>query len=239
MTARQGFPSHARNQGAMDDRLTEARQARERYRRARHRDEWGLEFSRIVAFSDGVFAIAITLVALTIEVPHDLPATESLGDVLWDRRGDLLAYAISFAVLGKLWLTHHRFFSSLERFDGTLMGLNILYLAWVAMVPVTSDVLGDFGDAQTGVILYAAVMFGLSATFAISIYHAYRAKLLRPPMAEMERRFAGPATMLIAGVFALSIPVAVVSPAVAIVMWLSIFLIGWRAGDLYARLAYR
>ncbi len=222
----------------MDERLVEARRARDQYRSARRRDDWGLEFSRIVAFSDGVFAIAITLLALTIEVPNDLPAAESLGDVLWDRRGDLIAYGVSFAVLGRLWLTHHRFFSSLERFDGVLMALNILYLAWVALVPVTSDVLGDFGD-ETSVILYAGNLLGLTTTFALSIYYAYGAHLLRPEMAEMERRFAGPATTLIAAVFALSIPVAIVSPAVATVMWLTIFFVGWRAGDLFARVRYR
>jgi TMEM175 potassium channel family protein len=223
----------------MDDRLAEAREARNRYRGARHREDWGLEFSRIVAFSDSVFAIAITLIALTIEVPKDLPATQSVGDVAWDRRGDFIAYAVSFAVLGRLWLTHHRFFSSLERFDGTLMGLNIFYLAWVALVPVTSDVLGDFGEESTGVILYAGNLLGLTATFAISIYYSYRAKLFKPEVAEMERRFEGPTTTVIAAVFALSIPVAIVSPAAATVMWLSIFLIGWRAGDLFARLRYR
>jgi uncharacterized membrane protein len=223
----------------MDDRLTKAREARDQYRGARHRDEWGLEFSRIVAFSDGVFAIAITLLALTIEIPKDLPAAESLGDLLSDRSGDLIAYVVSFAVLGKLWLAHHRFFSSLARFDGFLMGMNIAYLAWVALVPVASDVLGDFGDEPTAVILYAGTLLGLNATFAISIYYAYRAKLFRPEMAELERRFAGPAVTAIAGVFALSIPVAVVSPAVATVMWVSIFFVGWRAGDLYARLRYR
>jgi uncharacterized membrane protein len=223
----------------MNDRLAEAREARDRYRGVRHRDEWGLEFSRIVAFSDGVFAIAITLLALTIEVPKDLPASKSVGDVLWDRRGDLIAYGVSFAVLGRLWLTHHRFFSSLERFDGALMGLNILYLAWVAMVPVTSDVLGDFGEQSTGVILYAANLLGLTTTFAISIYYSYRARLFKPQVAEMERRFAGPSTTVIAAVFALSIPVAIVSPEVATAMWLSIFLVGWRAGDIFARLRYR
>src|ERR671918_1019031 len=112
----------------------------------RHRDEWGIEFSRIVAFSDGVFAIAITLLALAIEVPESLPPDETVADLLRDQAGDALAYAISFAVLGKLWLAHHRFFSSVERFDSVLMGLNILYLAWIALVPVTSELLGDYGD---------------------------------------------------------------------------------------------
>ena len=84
---------------------------------ARHRDAWGIEFSRIVAFSDGVFAIAITLLVLQIHVPAHLPAGDTLFDEILGPHGDFIAYGISFAVLGKLWLAHHRFFAAVERFD--------------------------------------------------------------------------------------------------------------------------
>ena len=83
-----------------------------------HRDERAVEFGRIVNFSDGVFAIAITLLVLTLEVP------ETSGDLsrqLADQVPDLLAYAISFAVLAKLWVIHHRFFGALAEFDGNLI----------------------------------------------------------------------------------------------------------------------
>src|ERR687897_1756045 len=84
----------------------------------RHRDEWGIEFSRIVAFSDGVFAIAITLLVLQLNIPEHLPAGSTLFEEIGDQDGDLPAYAISFAVLGNRWLAHHRFFAAVERFDG-------------------------------------------------------------------------------------------------------------------------
>src|ERR687892_2447499 len=90
----------------------------------RHRDEWGIEFSRIVAFSDGVFAIAITLLALAIEVPEDLPSDTTVTQMLENQSGDLIAYAISFAVVGKLWLSHHRFFSAGERVGRVVRGVD-------------------------------------------------------------------------------------------------------------------
>src|SRR5918996_1050051 len=135
----------------------------------RHRDEWGVEFSRIVAFSDGVFAIAITLLVLAFQIPENSP---DIVHSLLNQRGDLFAYALSFAVLGRLWLAHHRFFSVLERFDGTLMGLNLLYLAWIVLVPFTSEVLGDYGDDSAGVILYAAIMFAVTVTFGVQIVYS-------------------------------------------------------------------
>src|SRR4051794_10699289 len=93
--------------------------------RARHRNEAEVEFNRIVAFSDGVFAIAITLLVLGLTVPSGV---QNLTETLLDNEGDFLAYAISFAVLGRYWLAHHRFFSALERFDGVLMALKLFYL---------------------------------------------------------------------------------------------------------------
>jgi uncharacterized membrane protein len=194
----------------------------------RHRDEAGVEFSRILAFSDGVFAIAITLLVLALQVPED---ASDLGPRLWDQRNDLLAYAISFAVLSKLWLAHHRFFSGVERFDGTLMGLNLFYLAWVALVPFSSEVLGDYSGASDGVIVYAANMSGVTLTFAAQIVYAYRAELMRTEARGARLRFAGPANFVPAAVFLTSIPVALLSPDAATLIWLLIFFGGSRAGD--------
>jgi uncharacterized membrane protein len=196
---------------------------------ARHRDAWGIEFSRIVAFSDGVFAIAITLLVLQINIPANPPAGDTLFDEILDKHRDFIAYGISFAVLGKLWLAHHRFFASVERFDPVLMGLNLLYLAWIVLVPFTSEVLGDYGDDSTSVILYAAIMTAVSITFQIQILYADRKDMIRPELREYARQFSGAANFAIGVVFLLSIPVALISPLAATVMWLLVFVAGGRA----------
>jgi uncharacterized membrane protein len=206
------------------------RPAQERVRR-HEREQAEIEFSRIVAFSDGVFAIAITLLVLALEVPPD---TDDLGQALRDRENELFAYALSFAVLGKLWLAHHRFFASVARFDGTLMGLNLFYLAWVALVPFTSELLGDFSDDSAAIVAYAINMTAISLIFAGQIVYAYRRDLMTPEARELERRFAGPANFVVAIVFAASIPVAFVSTTAATLMWLLIFLIGRWLGDVLA-----
>jgi uncharacterized membrane protein len=196
---------------------------------ARHRDAWGIEFSRIVAFSDGVFAIAITLLVLQINIPANLPAGDTLFDEILDTHRDFIAYGISFAVLGKLWLAHHRFFASVERFDPVLMGLNLLYLAWIVLVPFTSEILGDYGDDSTSVILYAAIMAAVSITFQIQILYADRKDMIRPELREYVRQFSGAANFAVGAVFLLSIPVALISPLAATVMWLLVFVAGGRA----------
>ena len=196
------------------------------------RDDAEVEFSRVVAFSDGVFAIAITLLVLSLQVPDSL---DDFDGALSDQLPELFAYAISFAVIGKFWLAHHRFYGSLARFDGTLMGLNLLYLAWVVLVPFSSDLLGNYGHEPISVIIYACNMIAASATFQIQIIHAYRKGLVRARDRALEGRYAGPANFSVVAVFLASIPVALVNTYVAQAMWLAIFIVGHRVGDWLAR----
>jgi uncharacterized membrane protein len=87
-----------------------------------------ISFGRIVAFTDAVFAIAITLLFLNFEVPQ-LPAGDdrALGRYLAREAGEFGAYFLTFAVLGRLWVVDHRLFSRLHGFDSWLMSLNLAY----------------------------------------------------------------------------------------------------------------
>jgi uncharacterized membrane protein len=192
------------------------------------RGESEIEFSRVVAFSDGVFAIAITLLVLALDVPEGV---DDLGESLVDQSDDFFAYLLSFAVLGKLWLSHHRFFAGLGHFDGPLMGLNLVYLAGVALVPFSSEVLGDNSSDSAAVILYAANMSFVSAAFLAQIIYSFRKKLVKDKFLPYEKRFTGPASFGVTVVFLASIPVAVFSPTAATLMWLAIFVLGRRVGD--------
>jgi uncharacterized membrane protein len=200
--------------------------------RARHRDEAEVEFNRIVAFSDGVFAIAMTLLVLGLTIPSDVT---DLRRALLNNSGDFIAYAISFAVLGRFWLAHHRFFSALERFDGRLMTLNLAYLAFIALVPFTSAVLGDYGDHTESIVLYALNMILVSASFYAQITYSDRAHLIRPEALAFEQQHAGPRTLVVLTVFLASIPVAFASPLAATVMWIVAFFITGRVSQVLAR----
>jgi uncharacterized membrane protein len=126
-------------------------------RTVKRREENEVEFSRIVAFSDGVFAIAITLLVLNLDVPDNLHGAD-LTDALWDQRHNLAAYALSFAVIGRFWVVHHRLFGEIVAFDGKLIALNLFYLAWIVLIPFSSQVLGDHGGDTAALVVYAANM---------------------------------------------------------------------------------
>lgn len=189
--------------------------ARDRHRR----DGNEIEFSRIVAFSDGVFAIAITLLVLSFGVPEHLHG-ESLSEALWGQRHNLLAYAISFAVIGRFWLLHHRFFTDVVAFDRRLLGLNLFYLAWIVLIPFSSDVLGDHGGQAASVILYAVNLAGVSLIGMAMAVHARAAGLLRASPEEV--RELGRKSLFVAGVFLASVPLALVVPDWAPLLWLAL-----------------
>jgi uncharacterized membrane protein len=118
------------------------------------------ELDRIVFFSDAVFAIAITLLVLSIEVPQ-IPenlVAEELLDQLFDLGRNMLSYVISFLVIFSFWTVHHSIFSSIRGYDRGLLWLNGLFLMAVAFLPFPSALLGEYGDQQLVVAIYAGSM---------------------------------------------------------------------------------
>ena len=184
---------------------------------------------RIELFSDGVFAIAITLLVLNLHIPEHLPPGDTVGDALLDQQGDLFAYAISFAVIGRLWLVHHRFFAEITHFDGVLMALNLVYLGFVVLIPFSSEILGDHGDTTAGVITYALNLAITNIVGAAMFLYAARSGLAGESLARYAERPGHMRNLVGATAFLVSIPVALVNPTAAVMIWLGVFFV--RGGD--------
>lgn len=187
---------------------------------AKQREGNEIEFSRIVAFSDGVFAVAITLLVLKLDIPGGRPHSE-IGSLIWDQRENFFAFVLSFAVIARYWLVHHRFFGEVRAFDPRLISLNMLYLGSIVLIPFSSDVLGEYGGQSASVILYAA---NLSAVVLIGLWmtaDAQRAGLTTTDPAAQRESWIRSA--YIAAVFLCSIPLALVTPTLAQFLWLVLF----------------
>jgi uncharacterized membrane protein len=137
---------------------------------------------RLEAFSDGVFAIAITLLVLEIAVPGE--HTGGLAHALAAQWPTYLAYAVSFFIIGIIWINHHAVFSVFERADRTLLMLNLLLLAWVALIPWPTSLIATYmreggEDEQVAALVYAGTMAGMGITFsALWIYATRRRRLV-------------------------------------------------------------
>jgi len=189
-----------------------------------------MEFGRIVAFSDGVFSIAITLLVLNLGIAKGLTSSEVTHQLL-DQWDNLLAFGISFAVIGRFWVVHHRFFAEVDAFDGRLLALNLVYLASIVLIPFSSEVLGEYGGETPAVVLYSV---NLAAVVLIGLWMGVDARRRGLTSIDEETdRESRIRSAYIAGVFLLSIPLAFFLPRAAGYLWLLLFL------DPSARLARR
>ena len=182
---------------------------------------------RLEAFSDGVFAIAITLLVLGIEIPN--VNEDDLGTALTDLGPSVFGYFLGFAVIGLFWVGHHAFFVQVARHDGRLLWSNLLFLSLIAAMPFSSGLLGDYGDSELAVIVFAANVSLAALASYLTEQGAIRSGLMRPG-SELARRPLLTAELLVPAVFALSIPIALVSVTGAQLFWLLAIFAG-RVGD--------
>jgi len=184
------------------------------------------EIDRIAAFTDGVMAIAITLLVLNIDVPHlGHQQGGQLDEKLYHLWRDFLAYGISFAVIGRYWLIHHRFFATLARYDRRLVTLNLVFLAFIVLIPFVSDVIGLYGDIATAVIAYAIVLSATASLNWMIVSYGLRHGFVAPGKRSEIESFAGVRGVLVIVFFVISIPIAFLSPIAAQITWLLIFVV--------------
>jgi uncharacterized membrane protein len=181
----------------------------------------GRDLSRVVAFTDGVMAVAITLLVLNIEVPilPESAGEDELVDELVELLPSLAAYALSFALIGRYWVIHHRLFEGLRSFDGLLMTLNLLFLALIALMPFATDLSDRYGEEPI-----AAAIFGFTVGSAGLVHWLMARHILRAGHAHdwhlpRMQRSAGRGSLLITLVFFSSVPLAFIDPRIAAVMW--------------------
>lgn len=172
--------------------------------------------SRVLALSDGVFAIIITLLVLDVRVP-ELAEGQSLNHALGQVRPSLTAFVISFILAGMYWVGHRDVFTLIRRTDRYLVWLNILYLLPLCLLPFGASLLGRFDREPQALRIYGIVLVAIAVMrVLIWLYAVGRPALLwRPP--DPRQRRAGLALAAFPGlIYLLAILLAAVAPAVSL-----------------------
>lgn len=192
----------------------------------RRRYERGtLEFDRVAFFSDAVFAIAMTLLVVGIEVPK-LADPAQLGDSLRDLDASILSFFISFIVIGFYWRGHHRFFAILRAVDGGFITMNLVFLAVIAFVPFPTALIGSYEEEAVAFVLYAVTLTAASLALILLNFRAQRQQLREAIPTGDARRHELVAQAIPVVVFLLSIPLALTtSTSVALWSWISIWIL--------------
>jgi uncharacterized membrane protein len=124
-----------------------------------------METNRVEAFSDGVLAIAITLLILEISVPH--VRGSELGHALRHQWPSYAAYVVSFLTIGIMWVNHHALFAGLRSVDRNLLFLNLVLLMAIAFLPFPTALLAAYIRDDTGGTLAAAIYAGTMALIGL------------------------------------------------------------------------
>jgi uncharacterized membrane protein len=140
-----------------------------------------LAVHRLEGLTDAVFAIVMTLLVLEISIPviEQSALQAELPRRLLELGPKLYSYVLSFLVLGILWTLHHRSFHSIKRSDIALVWLNIVFLMFVALIPFSTSLLGDYGTEQLSIVIYATnVLLALVMRLIIWIYATGKYRLV-------------------------------------------------------------
>lgn len=175
------------------------------------------------AFSDGVFAIVVTLLVLELRVPS-LPENFSTQDVLKELlhlSPKFFSFAMSFVIVAIFWVNHHQFFHSLEKTDRAMLWYNNLLLFWLSFVPFPTAFIGEHPVSMIPVMLYGAVLFLAGVSFNLMLRHAVKANLFHKSVSDevlkqsIKRGVIGPVIYF----------VSVISAFISVYISLAIFLL--------------
>jgi uncharacterized membrane protein len=178
-----------------------------------------MDRGRLEAFSDGVFAVAITLLALNLAVPG--PGHGPLSSQLLNAWPSWVAYAISFFTVGIIWTNHHALFRSFGAVDRILIFLNLLLLFFVVAIPFATGTMATYlrgggADAGLAMAVYCGVFEGMSLAFGAVFLWALRRGFLVTTAQPGDTRLASVRFTIGSAAYLVAIGVAFISPIAAL-----------------------
>jgi uncharacterized membrane protein len=196
-----------------------------------------VQTSRLEAFSDAVFAIAITLLVLTLHVPT--AADGDLGHALVHEWPSFASYLVSFVIIGIIWVNHHAVLEHVVEADRTLLFLNLLLLLWVTFIPFPTAVLAEHlrttSDENLAAAIYSGTMALMGISFGAMWLYIVRAGLLAPVMTPEQVRATTVSFIAGTPVYVLAIGISFISAGatLAIIAALAVYyLVAGRGGGM-------
>ncbi|HUN21620.1 MAG TPA: TMEM175 family protein [Anaerolineales bacterium] len=162
---------------------------------------------RLEAFSDGVFAIVITLLILDIKIPNVEPTAllSSLVNIL----PQVLTYVMSFFIVGLYWHLHHQVAAQIKQIDEPFVWLNLVWLLFVSVLPFPTSLLGRYPLQPISLAIYGANLILVNVTgFLILVYFRYHPNLRFQPMSSADLRAIAPVYVIVNGLYLIAIAVA-------------------------------
>jgi uncharacterized membrane protein len=183
-----------------------------------------VEMGRLKGLSDGVFAVALTLLVLDLRIP-DVVLKGDLPTNLIELAPKALIYLISFVVIGGAWGSHQRMIAQIERGDGLLVWFNLFSLLFVTLLPASSALLGRFPDVFIAIACFAADVVLIQLTALWMWRYASKRDLINPNLDPRVVVSIGRRLTIAAILFGLSIPLALLNTSLSYILWIGTFVL--------------
>jgi uncharacterized membrane protein len=183
-----------------------------------------VEMSRLNNLSDGVFAIALTLLAFDIRLPEGVLIGD-LPNKLLELAPKFMVYLISFVVIGGAWGAHQRMLNHIKRGDGLLVWFNLFCLLFVALIPASATLLGRYPNAFVAITCFALDVALIQFTTLWLWRHASRQGLVNPTLDPRVVVSIGRRLNLSTVIFLLSIPLALWNTWITYLFWVGLFIL--------------
>lgn len=133
--------------------------------------------NRIEALTDGIFAIAMTLLVLALAVPaiNGPLSNAAVQNALYGLLHSFYTLVLSFILLALFWTVHHRIFQRIKQVDSILLWINMIWLLFIVLVPFSASLTGKYGDFAISHVIFNINMLGISVFLALNTYYAHLA----------------------------------------------------------------
>ena len=196
-------------------------------------DDEGLTTTRIAALSDGIFAISMTLLVLTMEIPPvKAGLSANLQTILVEQDHRLINYVLSFVLLAIFWIVLHEQFHNIKRTDRVHLWINIFILMFVALIPFSTSLVGDFHDQTISELFFGVNLFALGSLISIHwLYATHKYRLVKENLSQNQIMVGLRRSLVTPFIAILAMIVAVFNPAnasnlyilIPVVLFLPIF----------------
>lgn len=176
---------------------------------------------RLKALADGVFAVAMTLLVLELVVPELKDhSNRELTSVLLSMWPKFLVYVLSFLIAGIYWLVHHAIFDAIKYYDSTLAWINIIFLLFVALIPFTTWLLGEYFLMKTSTIIYGVhLLFMFLGGYSLWVYSTGKHILVVPDLDPKVVKGAKKMGYVYFSILAIAIVIAFFSPLISVIIY--------------------
>ena len=182
---------------------------------------------RIETLVDGIFAIAMTLLVLSLNVPNfPYPPTDTqVLNSLLSMGQQFSVYFISFILLASFWRVNHAQFYFIKKTDQTLLWINIIWLSFIALIPFSTNLIGNYGYLKVSLIFFDLNIFLIGLLFNLNWYYADKKDLIDPNTDRNMIKFRKKYNFALPLISLIAIALTFISPQWSSLVYFSLFLV--------------